>query len=106
MFALLVYAGVRHIPPRPARLPPPEPVEVPAVVVPVTFHTPQPIDLNSASRDELQELPGIGPTLAERIVSYRRQHGPFEQVEDLLQVAGIGEATLAGLRDQVTVNPP
>jgi competence protein ComEA len=51
----------------------------------------------------LETLPGVGPVLAERIVSYRRDHGPFATVDDLLDVPGIGEAKLASLRDQIAV---
>lgn len=61
------------------------------------------IGLNTASAAELESLPGIGPVLADRIVAHRQAHGPFRQVEDLLSVAGIGEAKLAAIRDLVTV---
>jgi competence protein ComEA len=60
-----------------------------------------PLSLNSADAGDLEELPGIGPVLAERIVEYRESHGPFEAVEDLLDVSGIGEAVLGGIRDLV-----
>lgn len=59
------------------------------------------ISLSSASADELESLPGVGPVLAERIVAFREQNGRFEAVEDLLEVPGIGEAKLAALRDLV-----
>lgn len=59
------------------------------------------ISLNSAAVAELQELPGVGPVLAERIVSFREERGRFETVEDLLGVPGIGEAKLASIRDLV-----
>jgi len=59
------------------------------------------ISLNRATEAELETLPGVGPVLAGRIVSHRESHGPFEEVEDLLQVPGIGEAKLASLRDLV-----
>ena len=63
-----------------------------------------PVDLNSATAEELTVLPGIGPALAERIVEYRREHGGFGAVEELINVLGIGEAKLAELKDRVTVN--
>ncbi len=63
-----------------------------------------PVDLNSATAEELTVLPGIGPALAERIVTYRREHGGFGTVEELINVSGIGEAKLAELKDRVTVN--
>lgn len=61
------------------------------------------ISLNRADAEALQKLPGVGPVLAERIVAYRVQNGPFAQVEDLLLVPGIGEAKLASIRDLVRV---
>lgn len=59
--------------------------------------------LNLAGVEELETLPGVGPVLAERIVAYRDEHGPFAVVEDLLDVPGIGEGKLAALRDAVLV---
>jgi len=61
------------------------------------------IHLNQATASELDSLPGVGPVIAERIVSYREENGPFESIEDLLDVPGIGEAKLADLRDHVQV---
>ena len=57
------------------------------------------VSMSTAGQDELATLPGVGPVLAARIVAYRRQHGPFSTMEDLLDVPGIGEAKLATLRD-------
>ena len=59
------------------------------------------VALNSADAAELEELPGVGPVLAGRIVAYRDANGPFEAVEDLLSVSGIGERMLASIRDLV-----
>jgi competence protein ComEA len=59
------------------------------------------IDLNRSSASQLEQLPGVGPVLAERIVAYREANGPFDEVEDLLDVPGIGEAKLAGMRDDI-----
>lgn len=61
------------------------------------------VALNHASASELEGLPGVGPVLAQRIIDHRERHGPFETVEDLLDVPGIGEAKLAALRDYVAV---
>ena len=61
------------------------------------------ISLNRADALQLEELPGVGPVLAERITAHREANGPFETVEDLLEVPGIGEAKLASIRDLVTV---
>ena len=63
-----------------------------------------PLDLNTADGQELDELPGIGEVLAERILNYREAHGGFGSVDELLEVSGIGEKTLEGLRERVTVN--
>lgn len=60
------------------------------------------IDLNTASASELERLPGVGPVLAGRIASFRADHGPFEEIEDLLDVPGIGEAKLASMRDAIS----
>ncbi len=60
-----------------------------------------PISLNRATVEELDQLPGIGPVIAQRIVEYREASGPFQTVDDLLLVPGIGEAKLASIRDLV-----
>lgn len=72
----------------------------------VTPKTSGPVDINTATLDELQTLKGIGPSLAQRIIDYREEYGPFTSVEDLLNVKGIGEATLNKFRDHVTVLLP
>ncbi|ATG54724.1 competence protein ComEA [Brachybacterium ginsengisoli] len=61
------------------------------------------IDLNTANAAELEELPGVGPAIAERIVEHRERNGPFTSVEGLLEVSGIGPATLEEIREQATV---
>ncbi|WP_270407895.1 ComEA family DNA-binding protein [Brachybacterium paraconglomeratum] len=61
------------------------------------------IDLNTASAAELDELPGVGPAIAQRIVDHREQNGPFESVDQLKEVSGIGPATLEKMRDRATV---
>lgn len=60
------------------------------------------IDINRANATELQELPGVGPVLADRIVAEREASGPFAEVDDLDRVSGIGPAVLAKLRDRTT----
>ncbi|MDE0437303.1 MAG: ComEA family DNA-binding protein [bacterium] len=62
-----------------------------------------PVDVNSAGVERLTDLPGVGQVLATRILTYRDTHGPFETLEDLLDVPGIGEGRLAGLRDYAVV---
>lgn len=61
------------------------------------------VDLNKATASQLQEIPGIGPALANRIVEFREQNGPFKRIEDLMNVRGIGEKSFEKLRDRVTV---
>lgn len=61
------------------------------------------LDLNTATAPDLEVLPGIGPVLAARIIAYRSAHGPFQRVEDLLQVEGIGPKLLERLRGQLVV---
>ncbi len=61
------------------------------------------INLNTASLDALQQIPGVGPVLAQRIITYREQTGGFQTVEQLTEVSGIGEATFAQMQPMVTV---
>jgi competence protein ComEA len=61
------------------------------------------VNLNTATLDQLESLPGIGPALGQRILDYRQEHGPFRSVEDLLNVSGIGEKRLGDLRSKVSV---
>ena len=59
--------------------------------------------LNRATASELEALPGVGPVLAANIIKHRDANGPFQEVEELLQVSGIGEAKLASIRDLIRV---
>jgi competence protein ComEA len=61
------------------------------------------VNINSATAEELETLPGIGEVLAATIIQYREEHGPFTSVDQLVDVSGIGEVTLEELRDHVTV---
>ncbi|MBQ9647937.1 MAG: helix-hairpin-helix domain-containing protein [Oscillospiraceae bacterium] len=63
----------------------------------------QPVDVNAATAEELQQLMGIGPVLAQAIVDYREEHGPFESIDELLEVSGIGETKLGNIRDDITL---
>jgi len=65
---------------------------------------PQKIDINRAEPWLLEALPGIGEVLAQRIVDYRSENGPFKRIEDLLQVEGIGQGTFEKIKDYITVS--
>ena len=80
----------------------PEPVSAPAAVVEPDTASGR-LDLNTAAEEELEARPGIGPALAERIVAYRTENGPYLSVEELLLVRGIGEKILQKLEAYVTV---
>ena len=73
---------------------------LPRQPVPVT------LDLNRATEEELERLPGIGPVLARRIVQYRETRGTFRDVEQLRQVKGIGKKTFERIRTFVAVAQP
>ena len=84
----------------PSRLEVAEPVEM----LPAPPPDDGPVDVNSADARTLQRLPGIGPALADRIVTFRKRNGPFVFLEDLLMVRGIGQRTLERLAPLVTVD--
>ena len=73
---------------------------------PPSFSTGEPSDsylnINTATAAELTGLPGIGDTLAQRILAYREENGPFSEIGELMQVSGIGEATFEGLKARIT----
>lgn len=62
-----------------------------------------PVNINTAGADTLTALPGIGQVLAERIVAYRRQNGPFRAIEEIMKVEGIGEKKAEAILDLITV---
>lgn len=62
-----------------------------------------PVNLNTATAEQLDTLPGVGPATAQSIITYRQQHGGFRRVDDLLDVRGIGDARMEQLRPLVTV---
>jgi len=80
--------------------------------VPVTTGEPVPplpdmrLDLNRAPASELTALPGIGPTLAGRIVANRRANGPFDSLDDLARVKWIGPSVIERIKPYVVVKPP
>ncbi len=62
------------------------------------------VNLNTATKEELDAVKGIGPVKAQAIIDYRKQHGPFKSVDDLKSVRGFGEKTVAKMRGELTVN--
>ncbi|POM24363.1 ComE operon protein 1 [Actinomadura rubteroloni] len=78
---------------------PPPPVSGPAP--PGAAPSGAPVDLNTATSDDLQRLPGVGPVLAARILAYRTEHGSFRSVDQLQEVSGIGPRRFADLKPQV-----
>jgi competence protein ComEA len=108
-----VVDGERIVVPRPGeKVPTPDPVADPGVAA---AGAPSgaagagaaapgaPVDLNAATVAQLDALPGVGPVIAGRIVAWRQENGRFAQVDDLAEVQGIGDATLAKLRPLVRV---
>jgi competence ComEA-like helix-hairpin-helix protein len=65
-----------------------------------------PVDLNSATSAQLQQVPGIGPSTAKSIINFREKSGPFHRVEDILAIHGISKQALERMRPYITVNPP
>jgi len=86
------WAAARPESPAPARVSPPAPVA-----------DPRPLDLNHAGADEIARLPGVGPSLARRIVEERDRRGRFDSPDALRGILGMGPKKLAALREYVTV---
>jgi competence ComEA-like helix-hairpin-helix protein len=115
VFALLIVFGsaaryVQHRQVPPLTVPPAVPLaaagaDTAGVTAPGTT-APGPVNVNTASVEQLQRLPGIGPALSRRIEQYRTGQRPFQSVEELRRVPGIGAKTLAALRPLVTVSTP
>jgi competence protein ComEA len=64
------------------------------------------VNLNTASAADLENLPGVGAKMAERILEYRQKNGPFKKIEDLMNVKGIGEKNFLKLKARLTVTAP
>ncbi len=61
------------------------------------------VNINTASLEELDKLPGIGPSIAQQIIDYRTEHGAFNNIYELINISGIGEKKLAAILDYITV---
>ncbi len=61
------------------------------------------ININTASAEELQALPGIGPSISKRIVAFREENGPYKKIEDIMKVKGIGEKSFQKIKHLITV---
>jgi len=69
----------------------------------------KPVNINTANSEELQQVPGIGPATAQKILQMRKSYGPFKSVDDLLAIRGLGQKRLNKMRKYLTVgkgNPP
>ena len=80
----------------PESTPPEEPT-------PTGSSTDERININTATKEQLETLPGIGPVLAQRILDYIRENGPFESITQLTMVSGIGVERLNDIMDHITV---
>ena len=98
LLCLLLFPVTRHVPVPVGDLPPL--VIRPGAERPLS---PDTLDLNTATAEELQALPGIGPVRAQNIVDYRTQNGPFQSPEELAAVEDIGPGTLDAVRDLICV---
>jgi competence protein ComEA len=68
--------------------------------------TTSPVNINTATADQLDSLPGIGAKMATRIIDYRQKNGGFKKLEDLMNVQGIGEKNFLKLKPYITLTPP
>jgi competence protein ComEA len=66
----------------------------------------QVVNINTAPAEQLERLPGVGPTTAARIVEYRQKNGGFKKIEELMNVRGIGEKAFLKMKSQLTVTAP
>ena len=88
--------------PAPPGLQPGAPPAVPATGRAAAPAPSGPINLNTATKEQLDTLPGIGPALADRIIEYRQKYGPFQRPEDIKKVSGIGDKVFENIKDRIT----
>lgn len=91
-----------YVPHKGEKTPPVSPPSGPSSISPSSQEGGK-VNINTASAEELDTLPGVGPSIAQRIIDYRTANGPFRSIEDLKNVRGIGDATFEKLKDKVTV---
>ena len=94
----------------PASLPPPPPAPpAPVETTPVETSpvepppAPAPININTAGSEELEKITGVGPVIAARIIDYRTVNGPFQTIEEIKNVKGIGEATFEKMKEEIAI---
>lgn len=73
-------------------------------LIPAALHAAPLVNINTADAALLDTLPGIGPAKAQAIIDYRTKNGPFQAIEDIQNVSGIGPTTFANMKDQITVS--
>jgi len=61
------------------------------------------VNLNTATQEQLQTLPGVGPAIAQRIIEHRNKNGKFNRIEDILNIKGVGEKIFQRIKDRLTV---
>jgi len=97
-----------HVPAKSDNLPTPPVVEGgvraggAALALSEATPTPLKIDINTATLQELELLPGVGPSIAQRIIDYRVENGKFNAIEDIMKVRGIGQATFEKMQSSIT----
>ncbi len=70
-----------------------------------TAAVPAIVNLNTATAEQLDSLPGVGPKVAARIIEYRQKNGPFKKIEDVMNVRGVGEKNFLKIKSRLTVGP-
>ena len=78
----------------------------PKTAATVTATATAPVNLNTATVEQLATIPGVGPKMAERIIDYRQKNGGFRKVEDLMNVSGVGEKSFLKMKPLITVTTP
>ena len=81
------------------------PLAVVASLTPTAVSSASLININTATLQQLDSLPSIGPVTAQSIVTYREQHGAFQHIEDIMNVSGIGPVTFDKIQNLITVGP-